>query len=199
MDDVCNIPGIKPIKIVHVQRVRMHLGVTTKADICTSDGKALCEWAMKVSDNPRPPTFCFPRQDKPRATNIIATWRRVIRLCYSMNDTYKLDAHLGEWHTGRIRQIWDTAIDPDTGIIHRWHDGVVRQYEQRSRNQYQYRRNSRTNSFPLRCTPVSGRFQSGLFVTSGYEPRVQAPAPTISSTTDQLQRMFHGTLIRRSR
>ena len=34
MDDVANLPGIKPIKLpVYVQRVRLFLGVTTLADI----------------------------------------------------------------------------------------------------------------------------------------------------------------------
>jgi hypothetical protein len=42
MDDISNLPGIKPIDLVHAQRIRMYLGVTTKADISTSDGTALC-------------------------------------------------------------------------------------------------------------------------------------------------------------
>ena len=60
MDDVSKIPGIKPIELSHVQRVRMYLGVTTKADISTSDGIALCDWALDATMNPRPPVFCFP-------------------------------------------------------------------------------------------------------------------------------------------
>jgi hypothetical protein len=38
MDDVANLPGIKPIELVYVQRVRLFLGVTTLADISSSDG-----------------------------------------------------------------------------------------------------------------------------------------------------------------
>jgi hypothetical protein len=52
MDDVSKIPGIKPIELSHVQRVRMYLGVTTKADISTSDGIALCNWALDATMNP---------------------------------------------------------------------------------------------------------------------------------------------------
>jgi hypothetical protein len=33
MDDISNLPGIKPIDLVHAQRIHMCLGVTTKAAI----------------------------------------------------------------------------------------------------------------------------------------------------------------------
>jgi hypothetical protein len=36
MDDVANLSGIKPIKLVYVQRVRLFLGVTTLADVSSS-------------------------------------------------------------------------------------------------------------------------------------------------------------------
>jgi hypothetical protein len=52
MDDVSKIPGIKPIKLSHVQQVRMYFGVTTKADISTSDGIALCDWALDATLHP---------------------------------------------------------------------------------------------------------------------------------------------------
>jgi hypothetical protein len=193
MDDVTNLPRIKPIEIVHVQRVRLYLGVTTKADISTSDGKALCDWALKVTDNPWPTVFRFPRQDRPRAAYIIATWTRIIRLCYAQHDNCRLDAPLGDWHTNRIRQVWDTVIDPDSGIVYRWKDGIVRQYEIRSRNQYQFQRTSNTNSFPLHCVPISGRFQSGLFVTSGHTRKAATPTPP--PTPDPMQLMIRGVLI----
>jgi len=41
MDDVATLSGIKPIDLVYVQRVRLFLGVTTLADISSSDGKNL--------------------------------------------------------------------------------------------------------------------------------------------------------------
>lgn len=154
MDDVLNLPGIKPIDLVHVQRIRLYLGVTTKADISTSDGNALCDWAMNATENPRKSVFRFPRQERPQAAYILATWKRIIRLCYSQTTTRRLDNLMGAWTKGRIRQVWDTVIDPHTGIIYRWHQGTVRQYEQRSRSQYQYRRTSPDNAFPINCTPV---------------------------------------------
>jgi hypothetical protein len=66
MDDVAKLPGIKPIKLVHVQRVRLFLGVTTLADISSSDGKTLCNWVLPVYENPRKPVFRFPHQDDHR-------------------------------------------------------------------------------------------------------------------------------------
>jgi hypothetical protein len=67
MDNVANLTGIKPIELVYVQRVRLYLGVTTLADISTSDGKKLCAWALSVNENPRIPIFRFPQPT--RTTN----------------------------------------------------------------------------------------------------------------------------------
>jgi hypothetical protein len=61
---LANLSGIKPIELVYVQRVRLFLGVTTLADIPTSDGKALCDWALlSVDENPRKPVFRFPQRE----------------------------------------------------------------------------------------------------------------------------------------
>ena len=60
MDDVATLPGIRPIDLVYVQRVRLILGVTTLADISSSDGKTLCDWALSANENPRKPVFLFP-------------------------------------------------------------------------------------------------------------------------------------------
>jgi hypothetical protein len=57
MDDVAKLPGIKPIELVYVQHVRLFLGVTTLADISSSDGKTICDWALSVDENPRKPVF----------------------------------------------------------------------------------------------------------------------------------------------
>jgi hypothetical protein len=43
MEDAANIPGIKKLDLVHVQRVQLFLGVTTCADITNSAGTAICE------------------------------------------------------------------------------------------------------------------------------------------------------------
>jgi hypothetical protein len=48
MDDVANLSGIKLIELVYVQRVRLFLGVTTLANISSSDGKTLCDWVLPV-------------------------------------------------------------------------------------------------------------------------------------------------------
>jgi hypothetical protein len=74
MDNVvANLPSIKPIELVHIQRVRLFMGVTTLADISSSDGKTFCDWVLPVYENPRKPVFRFPHQERPRASNVIAT------------------------------------------------------------------------------------------------------------------------------
>jgi hypothetical protein len=52
MDYVANLSGIKPIELVYdyMQRVRLFLGVMTLADISSSDGKTLCDWALSVNE-----------------------------------------------------------------------------------------------------------------------------------------------------
>jgi hypothetical protein len=125
MDDAAHLPGIKPIDLVHVQRVQLFLGVTTKADISTSDSVTLCNWAIDASANPCKPTLLFPRQERPRSSLVLDTWRRVIRLCYSQSSSRWLDQPLGTWRKGHIQQIWNTVIHNPTGIIHSWRDGMV--------------------------------------------------------------------------
>ena len=78
MEALANVPGIKPIELVHAQRVYLHLGVTTLADITDSDGVTLCNWAMAATMNPRQPTHQFSQQDKP-LPDVISTWRNIIQ------------------------------------------------------------------------------------------------------------------------
>jgi hypothetical protein len=86
MDDVANLQGIMPIELVYVQRVCLFLGITTKADISTSDRQDLCKWALTgVSENPRQPVFRFPppRKSKSSKSNsIIAP-----SICYTQEKT----------------------------------------------------------------------------------------------------------------
>jgi hypothetical protein len=100
---------------------------------------------------------------------------------------------MGKWTKGQIQQVWNTVISTDTGIIHSLKDGVVRQYEQGSQGQYQYARNSPEHYFPFKSTPISGQFQSGLFITSGFSTVEQIPKsfPTINK---QMRRMNRGML-----
>jgi hypothetical protein len=191
MDDVANIPGIKPIELVYVQRVRLFLGVTTLADISTSCGQALSEWALKATANPRHPIFRFPRQERPRDNKVISTWTRIIRLCYATANSQKLDQPLGTWYKGRINQVWDTVIDPVTDKIYMWHQGHVRVYERRNRSQFRYIRRLRHATFPLHCVPISGSFQSGIFTTSGYSKTSASPT-TVSEPLQEMRNMNRG-------
>jgi hypothetical protein len=135
MDDVANLPGIKPIELVHVQRVRLFLGVTTQ------------------SRHFKP---VFPRQERPRAANVIETWKRVKRLCYSQAASAVLDNPLGPWHQGCVNQVWNTVIDPKTGLLYVWDIGRVSLYEQRSRYWYRYVRILNVSMFPPKASHSQG-------------------------------------------
>jgi hypothetical protein len=112
--------------------------------------------------------FCFPRQDRPKSKWIIDTQKRVIRICYSQQATRRLNHPMSDWTKGRIQQVWDTVINPNTDIIHNWINGLVWQYVRQSQKQYQFVWTSWHSSFPIDCIPVFGHFQSGLFITSGH-------------------------------
>jgi hypothetical protein len=97
------------------------VGVTTCANITNSAGNALCKWALNATSNPRQSMMCFPRQERPSASNVFATWKQVIRTCYSAAAFRTLDRPMGPWHKGKIAQVWNTTvINPNTGIVHIW-------------------------------------------------------------------------------
>jgi hypothetical protein len=178
MDDVSQIPGLKKIDLVHVQCVRLFLGVTTCADISNSAGTALCEWALNVTIYPRKSVMCFPRQERPSAANVIATWKRVMRICYSQAASRSLDRPMGPWHKGKISQVWNTVINPTTGIVHIWREGKVYMYEKRTRSQYRYVRLAMYSTFPINSVPISGTLHAGIFTTGGYSQIERHCEPT---------------------
>ena len=128
MDDLSNLNGITKKELVAAQRCRLYLGATTLADLCTSHGMSICEWAINGHDRPQLSTFQFPQQSHP-ASHIWKTWHRLLHLCYCNGDTMKLHNPLGPWLRGQIRQVWDTAIDPWTSRVFIWINGCVRIYE----------------------------------------------------------------------
>ena len=138
------------------------------------------------SDNPRPPVYRFPRQANPSAP-VWATWRKVLRRCYTNTRERKLDHPLGKWYNQRITQVWNSVIDPATKLIYIWANTKVRTYERAGRSQKQYRhlRPHHTNSFPRGCVPVSGSFQSGNFIIDGFSLFI----PPIETIPEQLIEM----------
>jgi hypothetical protein len=169
MESISNLHNIKPIELVHAQRCRLYLGVTTLADISTSNGRRLCEWAINGNQPHRTPTFRFPRQSNPSPT-VWNTWKQVLRRCYCTQRDMTLDHPLGLWYRGCITQVWDSVIDPHTSLLYVYSERKVRIYERRGRSQKQYRflRPHTTASFPLGCVPITIDHQSGYLITLGY-------------------------------
>jgi hypothetical protein len=185
METFATFPDITPTQLIHAQRCRLHLGITTVADICTSNGIDIDGWALIGRSKTRSPVLHFPRQTSP-SPPVWKTWHTLLRRCYSTQRAGKLDVPLGPWHRGQLSQVWDTVIDPTTSLIYIWQANRVRIYEKhgRSQKQYQHLRPHSTNSFPYGCLPVSGEFQSGKFVISGYSH--WSSTPTQPSTTRQM-------------
>jgi hypothetical protein len=78
MEEFSQLPDIRPIDLVHAQRCCLYLGITTIADITTSNGQTICAWALNGSDPPRQPILQYPRQSKP-SPPIWKTWNKLLR------------------------------------------------------------------------------------------------------------------------
>jgi hypothetical protein len=191
-EDLANLDGLKPIELVHAQWCRLFLGVTTLADISTSNGMEICEWAINGQTNPRTPVYRVPRQESP-STPVWTTWRKVLRRCYSTTTERKLDHPLGKWYTNRITQVWNSVIDPSTHKIYIWAHGQARIYERsgQSHKQYCHLRPHDSNSFPRGCVPVSSSFQSGSFIISGFSTFTH-PTETIPEQLIEMRLMNCG-------
>jgi hypothetical protein len=141
---------------------------STSHGITKSAGTAICEWALNATSNPRKSVMCFPTQEQPSTSNVISTWKRVIQTSYSPAAFCTLDRPMGLWRKGKIAQVWNTVIDPNTGIVHIWQQGKVYMYEKRNWSQYRYLRLATNDAFPINSVPISGELHSGIFTTRGY-------------------------------
>ena len=194
MEVLTQIPGITTTDLVHAQRCRLYLGVTTIADICTSNRRSICEWALNGNDTPRTSRFTFPNQTKP-ATTVWNTWQRLLHLGFCDGTKSTLTHPLGKWYRGHITQVWNMAIDPQTTLLYMWDDdNTVRIYERqgRSTKKYRYLRTHTMKAFPIQCVPISGQFQAGMFITTGFATFMQPP-PTTSTILPDQQLMHLGT------
>ena len=86
MEQLSSLPGLKPSELVHAQRCRLYLGVTTLADIVTSDGKFLCDWVNTGLDVTHSSSYQYPRQDRP-SMKIWKTWSDLLRRCFCPRPT----------------------------------------------------------------------------------------------------------------
>ena len=85
-----------PAQILHVNAVRLHLKVTTLADIATADGTRLRPGVRKGSNLHIPPaTTLYPRQPKP-GVEAIRTWSLFITQVLG-NTGNRISPPLGDW------------------------------------------------------------------------------------------------------
>ena len=98
IEDLTNLPGLKPIELVHAQQCRLSwaslLWLIYAAP--TSNGQEICERAINGYDLPQLPIHRFPHQDKPSNIVWASTWQKVLHCCYAMTREGKLDNPLGK-------------------------------------------------------------------------------------------------------
>ena len=164
------IPGITKNELVHAQCCHLYLRAATMADICTSNGQSICKWAFNGQAQSHTSNFTFSIQSQPGNT-VWKTWKRLLQICFCSGTNNNLTTPLGKWYCGCIMQVWNMVIDPHTLLIYVWgHNNDVWIYERqgRSMKKYRYMWPNLMNSFHLGCVPVSGQFQAGTFIITGY-------------------------------
>ena len=60
MDELCALPSMLTNEFGQAQCCHLYLSATTMADICTSNGILICEWALTGQDYPLIIQFPFP-------------------------------------------------------------------------------------------------------------------------------------------
>jgi hypothetical protein len=136
MEEFARHPDTTPTELKHAQRCRLHLGVTTVADICESNGSDICGWAIS-GQRTRQPVLTFPRQDCP-SRRVWQTWNTLLRRCFCHRTEGKLNTSMGPWYRGQVSQVWDTVIHPTTNLVYIWQNNKVRIYERHGRSSKQY-------------------------------------------------------------
>jgi len=129
LEDIANMPEVTSGDLKYVQRCRLFLQVTTLADICTSDGTKICEWATTYGkSNPRPPNFLYPNQERP-TSHVWREFVRILRKCFKAGTNNVLRHPLGRWYKGRIQQEWPQVFSPETQRVYVYKAQTVRYYE----------------------------------------------------------------------
>jgi hypothetical protein len=136
MEEFARHPDTTSTELKHAQCCRLHLGVTTVADICDSNGSDICGWAIS-GQRTRQPMLTFPRQDCP-SRRVWQTWNTLLRHCFCLCTEGKLDTPMGPWYRGQVSQVWNTVIHLTTNLVYIWQNNKVRIYERHGRSSKQY-------------------------------------------------------------
>ena len=168
MEQLLNLPNVTKNDLIQAQWCQLYLGMTTLADICSSNGLYICEWALMGQEWPRSSKFIFPTQSCPSKL-VWNTWSRLLCLCLCRGSAMKLSEPLGRWYKGQRTQTWNTVLEPKSMQIFIWDQGCVYIYKHQgqSKKWHWYVWPHNHNSFPIGCIPVTGKFQAGQFIIDG--------------------------------
>ena len=192
MEELANVPNITSKELKYVQRCRLYLKVTTLADITTSCGTALTDWATTAkSDNPHASLLRYPEQISPNRT-IWNEYIRVIQRYLTTGTDNTLKSPLGNWYHGRMTHEWSQEYSPTTKIMYSFESDEVRQYvRRRKQKRFSYLRPIAENLVPDDTVPISGNFEAGYFVpTSTQHVRRVDPPDTPDRDERAKQRML---------
>jgi hypothetical protein len=123
METFSTMNDVTPTELKHAQHCHLYLGVTTIADITESNGIEICGWVLQGNCT-RSLVYTFPQQECP-SSHVWNTWKNLLRRGYCHRSAGRLDQPLGRWYSGRISQVWDTVIDPGTGLLYIWANNWV--------------------------------------------------------------------------
>ena len=161
MEEIASLPNIKPLDLKYTQWCWLFLGVTTLADIVTSEGKAITDWTlMNGSVNPCPSSLLYPNQIWPNTTvwNVFCT---LLLQCFTNGTNGTLMLPMSNWYCSRLTQVWNQVYSPATKWVYSFKQGSVHEYAKQCSTQshHIYSRRSSTIDFPHNAIPISGHFE----------------------------------------
>lgn len=132
--------GFTKKELQQINRCRIHMQVTTLADIVTGDGKRITETARHCKrDDTRSSPFDWPIQPRPGPLSR-STWSKALRTCFPSLDDGSLTHSLGNWIITAAYHQWFFKTSTNT-LFQRTRQGWViwkrrRQVQQNDNQSY---------------------------------------------------------------
>ena len=131
MESIINLHCYSNADLVHINRCRLFLQVTTLSDITTAKGDEFSSSAYFCNyDNSIPHHYHWPTQPRPY-NHARRLWKQALKKAFQ-REGQRLHNRLGSW-IDNGRHIWQWFHQPTTGRLFRRHRGYFRMYIRTSR------------------------------------------------------------------
>jgi hypothetical protein len=204
MKAITNLPAATSKWLHGPQCCHLFLQVMTLADSTNSARTQLSKWVT----NPRysqlsqqHATLIYPNQAKP-STTVWNDFVMLLQLAFTDGTNNKLQQPVGHWYRGQISQVWNQIFSPAKHKIYLFEMEpcqMVQVFKQQYTCQscrWCYQWSSPTLTFPIHTVPVSGKFESGVYLPDnpkGTADVIPPPAKDQPPWEDQMLQGFQRT------